>query len=90
MSATFDTLAYTERLRAAGVSEAQAKAEAEALAVALREVTAGRLASKDDIVPLRDDITRLEGRISLLQSGVGANTALLVAVLVKLLTLPHA
>jgi hypothetical protein len=28
---TFDTLKYTERLRAAGVSEPQAKAEAEAL-----------------------------------------------------------
>jgi hypothetical protein len=30
-SITFDTLKYTERLRAAGVSDQQAKVEAEAL-----------------------------------------------------------
>jgi hypothetical protein len=37
---TFDTLRYTERLRAAGVPEQQAKAEAEALRDVLAEAIA--------------------------------------------------
>lgn len=46
---TFDTLRYTERLRAAGVSEPQAKAEAEALKDVLSEALDFTLATKADI-----------------------------------------
>ena len=64
---TFDTLKYTERLRAAGVSEPQAKVEAEALRDVLAEALDSTLATKADIARLessaRADIARLESRI---------------------------
>lgn len=49
---TFDTLKYTERLRAAGVSEPQAKVEAEALRDVLAEALDSTLATKADIARL--------------------------------------
>ena len=61
---TFDTLKYTERLRAAGVSEPQAKVEAEALRDVLAEALDSTLATKADIARLESstkaDIARLE------------------------------
>jgi hypothetical protein len=86
---TFDTLKYVERLRAAGVPDAQAKAEAEALAEVL--ASGGQdLATKGD---LRDLERRLEGRIlemryDLLKWVVGlalAQMGLLIGILVKIL-----
>ena len=46
---TFDMLKFVERLKAAGVPEAQAKTEAEALALALSEAMESQLATKIDI-----------------------------------------
>jgi hypothetical protein len=61
---TFDTLKFVEKLRAVGVSEAQAKVQAEVLVFALDEVMDQQLATKADIARLeRDlkvDIARLE------------------------------
>jgi hypothetical protein len=45
---TFDTLRFTEKLRAAGVSEIQAKAEAEALVVAFSGAMDAQLATRRD------------------------------------------
>jgi hypothetical protein len=73
---TFDTLKYTERLRAAGVSEEQAKAEAEALVVAFSEAMDSQLATKRDT-------DKLDGRLSLLQWMIGFNLAFTMAVLWK-------
>lgn len=56
---TFDTLKFVEKLRAAGVSEAQAKAEAEALVSVLSEAIEQQLATKDDIRDVRSDIAKL-------------------------------
>jgi hypothetical protein len=53
---TFDTLKYTERLRAAGVTEAQAKAEAEALRDALSEALDTTLATKGDLLEAKNEI----------------------------------
>lgn len=53
---TFDTLKYTERLRAAGVTEAQAKAEAEALRDALSEALDTSLATKGDLIEVRNEL----------------------------------
>lgn len=53
MAIQFDTLRFVEKLKSAGVPEAQAKAEAEALATALGESTSGLLATKDDITGLK-------------------------------------
>lgn len=49
---TFDTLRYTERLCAAGVSEQQAKVEAEALRDVLSEALDSTLATKADVARL--------------------------------------
>ena len=55
-SITFDTLKYTERLRAAGVPEQQAKAEAEALRDVLAEAMDASLATKPDVLDLKNDL----------------------------------
>lgn len=61
---TFDTVKFVERLRAAGVPEAQAKVQAEVLVFALDEVMDQQLATKADIArlerELKADIVRLE------------------------------
>jgi len=53
---TFDTLAYSKKLKAAGVPEKQAEVQAEAFAEIIEE----RLATKQDIVLLQRDIKTLE------------------------------
>ena len=73
---TFDTLKFTEKLRAAGVPEAQAKAEAEALVVAFSEAMDTQLATKRDT-------DKLDGRLNLLQWMIGFNLAFTMAVLWK-------
>ena len=60
---TFDTLKYTERLRAAGVSEAQAKAEAEALRDVLSEALDNTLATKNDVRDVRDELAKLDAKV---------------------------
>jgi hypothetical protein len=59
---TFDTLKFVERLKAAGVPEAQAKAEAEALAEALSSGTT-ELATRRDMELVRQDMREHELRI---------------------------
>ncbi len=60
MAITFDTLKFVEKLRAAGVSEAQAKAEAEALVTAFSEAMDSQLASKSDINRLERELLVLK------------------------------
>ncbi|MCA1607233.1 MAG: CCDC90 family protein [Acidobacteria bacterium] len=50
---TFDTLKFVERLKAAGVPEAQAKAMAEAQQEALSESVATQFATKADLAELK-------------------------------------
>ena len=54
----FDTLAYTKKLKAAGVPENQAEVQAEALA----EIVQSRLATKQDVIDIRKDIKELESK----------------------------
>ncbi len=65
---TFDTLKFVEKLKAAGVSEAQAKAEAEALQEALG---AAEVATKRDIErvesQLREMKAEINGKLTLVQ-----------------------
>ena len=63
---TFDTLEFVEKLRAAGVSEAQAKAEAEALV----EAMGSQLASKSDINRLERELLVLKWMVGLFLGGV--------------------
>ncbi|MEQ1889392.1 MAG: DUF1640 domain-containing protein [Alphaproteobacteria bacterium] len=64
---TFDTLKYVDKLRAAGVPEAQAKVQAEVLVFALDEVMDQQLATKADIArlerELKADSARLEREV---------------------------
>ena len=85
---TFDTLAYTKRLREAGVPEQQAEAQSVALAEALRQ-TDGDLATQAGLAELRQELRvfeeRTEGRFKLLQWMIGFNLAVTLAVLFLLL-----
>ena len=53
---TFDTLAYVKKLKAAGVPEKQAEAHAETFA----EIVEDRIATKQDIRMLKQDLKELE------------------------------
>lgn len=53
---SFDTLAYTKKLKAAGVPEKQAEIQAETFAEIIEE----RLATKQDIELIRRDMKELE------------------------------
>jgi hypothetical protein len=80
---TFDTLKFVERLKAAGVPDAQAKAEVEALSEALPEVhretiAIRELATKSDLESLKADLVKWMAGLLLAQAAV-------VATLVKLL-----
>ena len=77
METVFDTLAYAERLKAAGVSAAQANAHAEALRVALNQ----GVATKADIRELRMEIERGVNRLLVAIIAVGG----LVVAALKLL-----
>ncbi|MEW6728329.1 MAG: DUF1640 domain-containing protein [Pseudomonadota bacterium] len=65
---TFDTLKFVEKLRAAGVPEAQAKAEAEALVEALG---AAEVATKRDVERLEARFEmrfeQINGKLTLVQ-----------------------
>jgi hypothetical protein len=68
---TFDTLKFVEKLKAAGVPEAQAKAEAEALQGVLSESLDTQLATKRDIDGLRSELkefkAEVNGKLTLVQ-----------------------
>ena len=77
----FDTLAYSKKLKAAGVPEKQAEVQAEALAEIIEE----RLATKQDIMMLRRDMKELEMRLTIRLGIMMAASIAIVATLVKLL-----
>ena len=78
---TLDTLAYSKKLRDAGVPEQQAEAQALALAAVLKE-TSGDLATKQDVDRLSD---KVEGQFKLLHWMIGFNLVLTAGVLWLLL-----
>jgi hypothetical protein len=84
---TFDTLKFVERLKAAGVPEAQAKAEAEAFADVLGMVD---VATQRDLKELETTLKRdmAELKVDLLKWIVGlllGQTALILTLLPKLI-----
>ncbi len=85
-STVFDTLAYSKRLKAAGVPEAQAEAQAEALADAIT----GQIATKTDVnetkLELKAEIAAVKSDVALLKWMVGFNLALSVTILFKIFT----
>ncbi len=77
----FDTLAYSKKLKAAGVPEKQAEVQAEAFAEIIEE----RLATKQDIMMLQRDMKELEMRLTIRLGIMMAASIAIVATLVKLL-----
>lgn len=76
-SITFDTLKYAKKLRQAGFSEEQAEAQASALAEAVSEID---VATKRDINDLKNEIQKLELRLTIkLGAIVAAGVAAIVA-----------
>ena len=84
-STTFDTLGYFEKLKAAGVPEAQAKVQTEAL----REIIEDKLATKKDLLDLESrletKIRELEYRLVIRLGTMMAASIAIIAALVKLL-----
>ncbi len=83
MAAQFDTLRYVERLKSAGISEAQAKAGAEALATALSESASGLLATKDDITGIRIEMADVKSELKLMKWMVVAMVAGVILLVAK-------
>lgn len=83
----FDTLAYANRLKKAGVKSEQAEAEAEALYDAMSSMVRDNIATKQDLREvehrLKNNIRALETKVTLrigtmLAAGVGLLSTLLV------------
>ncbi len=69
---TFDTLKYAERLKSAGVSDAQARAEAEALRDVLSGALDTQLATKADIRDVRADVKAVEAKLERVEAKLDA------------------
>ena len=67
MAVQFDTLRYVEKLKSAGIPEAQAKAETEALATALGESASRLLATKDVITSVKLELAGGKSEIKLMK-----------------------
>lgn len=63
----FDTLRYVEKLKSAGIPDAQAKAKAEALATALGESASGLLATKYDIASVKFELADFKSEPKLMK-----------------------
>ena len=63
----FDTLEFTETLKAAGVPDAQARAEVKAIGAAFGQVLNAQVATKEDLhevkVELKDDISEVKAEL---------------------------
>lgn len=81
MAATFDTLTYAKKLKAAGFTEEQAEAQADAL----RAVVDENLATKADVIALKRDLKELEQRITIRLGGLIVAATAVLSVLIKLL-----
>lgn len=67
MAIQFDTLRYVEKLKSAGVPEAQAKAKVEALATALGESASGLSARTDDITSVKPELADVKSELKLMK-----------------------
>ncbi|MGZ3972006.1 MAG: hypothetical protein ACXVJM_19495 [Mucilaginibacter sp.] len=74
---TFDTLKFVEKLKAAGIPDAQAKAEAEALQAVLAETLDSQLATKSDLINLERRLDSLDAKIDRIDARLNGETTLL-------------
>lgn len=78
---TFDTLAYAKKMKAAGFTDQQAELQAEAL----QEIFGTELATKNDLIDVRKDISEAKAEIIKWVAGMLVAQAAIVVTLVKLL-----
>jgi hypothetical protein len=83
---TFDNLKFVEKLKSAGIPEAQAKAEVEALAAALQETAAGLLATRDDIHRIERKLVEHDGEFKSLKWMLGIIVVGVVMLVLKSFT----
>jgi len=83
MTVQFDTLRYVEKLKAAGVGDAQAKAEAEALATALGESASGLVATKDDIATVKLEMADIKSDLKVMKCMVATVVAGVLSLIIK-------
>ena len=69
---TFDTLKFVKTLKTAGFSDSQAEALAEAQSVAIDSATDVRLATKQDIQELKNEMLVMKWMMGLVLAGTGA------------------
>ena len=81
----FDTLKFVERLEAGGFTHQQAKAAAEAFA----DATSQELATKTDILMLRNEMLMLEQRITIKLGGMLVIAVGVILAAVRYLPLGH-
>jgi hypothetical protein len=74
---TFDTLKFVEKLKAAGISDAQAKAESEALQSVLAEALDSQLATKSDLIKLDRRLDGLDAKIDRMDTKMSGELTLL-------------
>lgn len=74
---TFDTLKFVEKLKAAGISDAQAKAESEALQSVLAETLDSQLATKNDLIKLERRLDGIDAKIDRLDTRIAGELTLL-------------
>lgn len=74
---TFDTLKFVEKLKAAGISDAQAKAESEALQGVLSEALDSQLATKSDLIKLDRRMDGLDAKIDRMDTRISGELTLL-------------
>lgn len=83
MAIQFDTLRYVEKLKSAGIPEAQAKAEAEALATALSESASGILATKEDVNGVKFQMAEIKSELTVMKWMIGTIVAGVFSLVVK-------
>lgn len=76
---TFDTLAYTKKMKAIGFTDQQAEGQAEALAAAIEE----KVATKTDILLLQRDIKELEYKLTIRMGGMIGGAIAILGYLIK-------
>jgi len=74
---TFDTLKFVEKLKAAGISDAQAKAESEALQGVLAETLGSQLVTQTDLIKLERRLDGIDAKIDRLDTRISGELTLL-------------
>ena len=74
---TFDTLKFVEKLKAAGISDAQAKAESVALQGVLAETLGSQLATQTDLIKLERRLDGIDAKIDRLDTRISGELTLL-------------